>query len=77
MDGDRLWAMSDGTVCLLIVRTDAPCFEVCLLRGENVLRQSRLYARGSAQMLSETWRCTLGAIQAEQQLLASQHSAVA
>jgi hypothetical protein len=74
---ERLWSMSDGTICLLFERAEAPCFEVCLVRGQDVLRQNRLYARGSAQMLAETWRCTLGSIRAEQQLLAMQHSAVA
>jgi hypothetical protein len=73
---ERLWAMSDGTVCLLVERADAPRFEVCVARGETVLRQNRLFARGSALMLAETWRCTLAAIRAEQSMLEAQ-SAVA
>jgi hypothetical protein len=76
MTVERLWAMSDGTICLLVERADAPRFEVCVARGETVLRQNRLFARGSALMLAETWRCTLAAIRAEQSMLASQ-SAVA
>ena len=56
---ERLWALRDGTICLLVQREDAPRFEICVLRGEQVLRQNRLYARGSAQMLAETWRSNL------------------
>ena len=56
---ERLWALRDGTICLLVEREDAPRFEICALRGEEVLRQNRLYARGSAQMLAETWRSNL------------------
>lgn len=56
---ERLWTLRDGTICLLVERADAPRFEICVLRGEEVLRQNRLYARGSAQMLAETWRSNL------------------
>jgi hypothetical protein len=56
---EGLWSMADGTVCLLVEREDAPRFEICVVRGEEVLRQNRLYARGSAQMLAETWRSNL------------------
>jgi hypothetical protein len=56
---ERLWAMRDGTICLLVDREDAPRYEICVVRGEEVLRQNRLYARGSAQMLAETWRTNL------------------
>ncbi|HXI28347.1 MAG TPA: hypothetical protein VNG89_07990 [Vicinamibacterales bacterium] len=62
---ERLWSMDDGTMCLLVERVDAPRFDVCVMRGEEVLRQNRLYARGSAQMLAETWRATLASIRAE------------
>ena len=51
--------MEDGTICLMVEREDAPRFEICVVRGEEVLRQNRLYARGSAQMLAETWRSNL------------------
>jgi hypothetical protein len=57
-----LWALHDGTICLLIERHEAPRFEICVVRGEDVIRQNRLYARGSAQMLAETWRATLEAV---------------
>jgi hypothetical protein len=56
---ERLWSMDDDTVCLLVERADAPRFEICVVRREEVLRQNRLYARGSAQMLAETWRSNL------------------
>ncbi len=56
MNVERLWSMNDGTICLLVERADAPRFEICVVRGEDVLRQNRLYARGSAHMLAETWR---------------------
>jgi hypothetical protein len=59
MNVERLWAMPDGTICLLVEREDAPRFEICVVRGEEVLRQNRLYARGSAHMLAETWRSNL------------------
>jgi hypothetical protein len=62
---ERLWSMEDGTICLLVERTEAPRYEVCVIRAEEVLRQNRLYARGSAQMLAETWRVTLASIRAE------------
>ena len=55
----RLWMLGDGTLCLLAEREDPPRFEICVVRGEAVIRQNRLYARGSAQMLAETWRATL------------------
>jgi hypothetical protein len=58
---ERLWSMGDGTICVLVERQDAPRFEICVLRGDEVLRQNRLYARGSAQMLADTWRNTLSA----------------
>jgi hypothetical protein len=56
---EQLWSMDDDTVCLLVERADAPRFEICVVRGDEVLRQNRLYARGSAQMLAETWRSNL------------------
>jgi hypothetical protein len=51
--------MDDGTLCLLVERTEAPRFEICVVRNDEVLRQNLLYARGSAQMLAETWRSNL------------------
>jgi hypothetical protein len=53
---ERLWCCADGTVCLLIERETAPRFEVCVVRGEKLLRQDRLYASASARTLAETWR---------------------
>jgi hypothetical protein len=57
---ERIWALDDGTVCLLVEREEAPRFEICVVRGEDVIRQDRLYARGSARMLADTWQSTLG-----------------
>jgi hypothetical protein len=62
LDIQRLWAMADGTICFLVVRDDAPRYEICVVRGEEVIRQNRLYARGSAQMLAETWRARLESV---------------
>jgi hypothetical protein len=56
---EELWAMEDGATCLLVERDDAPRFEICVVRDEHVVRQNRLYARGSALMLAETWRGNL------------------
>ena len=58
----RLWALGDGTLCLLVERDDAPHYEICVVRGDDVIRQNRLYARGAALMLAETWRSTLEAV---------------
>ena len=55
----RLWS-TGTTECLLIERDEAPRYEVCVVRGDHVIRQDRLYARASAQMLAETWRTTTG-----------------
>jgi hypothetical protein len=59
---ERLWSMDDGTLCVLVERDDAPRFEICVVRDDEVLRQNRLYARGSAQMLAETWRSNLSRV---------------
>jgi hypothetical protein len=59
---EPLWFIADGTICLLVEREDAPRFEICVVRGDEVLRQNRLYARGSAQMLADTWRRNLSPI---------------
>jgi len=65
MNVERLWSLPDGTICLLVERADAPCFEICVVRAEEVLRQSRLYARGSALTLAEAWRCTRASVHAQ------------
>jgi len=56
---ERVWAVADGTICLMVEREDAPRFEVCVLKGEDVLRQDRLYSRATARVLAETWRTKL------------------
>jgi hypothetical protein len=53
---ERVWAVADGTICLMVEREEAPRFEVCVLRGEDVLRQDRLYSRATARVMAETWR---------------------
>jgi hypothetical protein len=73
----RLWALRDGTICLLVEREEAPRFEICVIRGEDVIRQNRLYARGSAQMLAETWRSTLEAVKPPRAGFGAEASAVA
>ena len=77
---ERLWSLGDDTICLLVDRGDAPRYEVCVVRGDHVLRENRLYARGTAQMLAETWRVTLASMRAEradQQTIDSVHVASA
>jgi|GEM_PF-6441921 len=59
---EQLWSMADGAVCLLVERDEAPRFEICVVRDEYVVRQNRLYARGSALMLAETWRSNLSRV---------------
>ena len=56
--GQRLWSKGE-TECVLIERDDAPRFEICVKRGEDVLKHDRLYAKASAEMLAETWQTTL------------------
>ena len=56
-----LWSFRDGTTCLLVERESAPRYDICVVRGEDTLRQDRLYAHGSALMLAETWRQTVAA----------------
>ena len=56
---EQIWALDDGTICLLVEREDDPRFEVRVMRGENVIRQNRVHARGSARMLADTWQSTL------------------
>jgi hypothetical protein len=76
LDVQRLWAMGDGTICLLVERENAPRYEICVVRGEDVIRQNRLYARGSAQMLAETWRATLEGVGRAQRPARDQHPAL-
>jgi hypothetical protein len=77
LEVQHLWVMRDGTVCLLVEHDEAPRFEICVVRGEDVIRQNRLYARGSAQMLAETWRNTLEGVRAPLAGVGDRGSAVA
>ena len=56
---ERIWALDDGTVCILVEHEDDPRFEISVVRGDDVIRQNRVYARGSARMLADTWQSTL------------------
>jgi hypothetical protein len=56
---ERLWAFADGTICLMVEREDEPRYEVCVMRGEEVLHQDRLPYRASAHMKSQIWRAAL------------------
>jgi hypothetical protein len=53
---ERLWSSGDGAFCLLVERAEAPRYEICLMLGEDVLREHRLYARAAAEMVADTWR---------------------
>jgi hypothetical protein len=52
---ERLWATPDGTVCLLAVHDTPPMYSITIVRGEEVLRERRVYGRASAQMLAQGW----------------------
>jgi hypothetical protein len=52
---DPMWTHGEDTVCLLIERDQAPRFEICVLRGADVLRQHRLFARTTAEMVADAW----------------------
>jgi hypothetical protein len=56
VNAERLWASRDGAICLLVERPEAPRYEICLMRGDDVLREHRLYARAAAEMVADTWR---------------------
>jgi hypothetical protein len=56
MQVERLWAFRNGTICLMVEREDAPRYEVCVLRGEDVIDQDRLYSRETARQKAEMWR---------------------
>jgi hypothetical protein len=69
--------LGNGTICLLVEHEEAPRFEICVMSGEDVIRQNRLFARGSAQMLAETWRSTLEAVRVPRSGFGGQDSAIA
>jgi hypothetical protein len=56
VNAERLWASRDGAICLLVERQEAPRYEICLMRGQDVVREHRLYARAAAEMVADTWR---------------------
>ena len=51
----RVWSAPDGTVCLLAVHDTPPMYAITIVRGQDVVRERRLYDRASAQMLAEGW----------------------
>jgi hypothetical protein len=51
----RLWSAPDGTVCLLAIHETPPMYSITIVRGQDVLRERRLYDRASAQMMAEGW----------------------
>ena len=49
---ERLWAMDDGTLCLLVERDERPRFEICVVRDDDVLRQNRACTLEAARRCS-------------------------
>ena len=52
---ERLWTAADGTVCLLSTTVDPPMYAISMVRGAQVIRERRLYARATAQMVAQGW----------------------
>jgi hypothetical protein len=52
---ERLWSTADGTVCLLAVHDTPPNYSITIVRGQEVLRERRVYGRAAAQMLAQGW----------------------
>ena len=52
---ERLWTAADGTVCLLSTSVEPPMYAIAMVRGAQVLRERRLYARATAQMVAQSW----------------------
>lgn len=52
---ERLWTAPDGTICLLSTCQEPPMYSISLVRGNEVLRERRLYGRASADMLAHGW----------------------
>jgi len=53
---ERLWTAPDGTFCVLTTDAAPPSYTLALMRGDEVLRERRLYALATAQMLAMGWR---------------------
>ena len=69
LEYQRLWTLGDGTLCLLVEHEDAPRFEICVVRGEDVIRQNRLYARRQrADARPKRWRATLESTRVDRSL---------
>ena len=52
---ERLWTAADGTVCLLSTSGEPPMYAVSMVRGALIVRERRLYARATAQMVAQSW----------------------
>lgn len=52
---ERLWTAADGTVCLLSTSAEPPMYAISMVRGAQVVRVRRLYARATAQMVAQSW----------------------
>ena len=53
---ERLWSSPDGTVCILEEQDTAPVYTISLIRDAEVLRQQRLFAKATAEMMALSWR---------------------
>lgn len=53
---ERLWTAPDGTFCVLTTDSAPPSYTLALMRGNEVLRERRLYGLATAQMLAMGWR---------------------
>ncbi len=54
-DIERLWTTPDGTVCLLAVHEKPPMYSITIVRGQEIVRERRLYERASARMMGLGW----------------------
>lgn len=57
---ERLWETADGTVCLLSTGGEPPMYAISMVRGAQVLRERRLYARATAAMVAQGWHPEFG-----------------
>jgi hypothetical protein len=52
---ERLWSSPDGTFCILEERDTAPVYTISLIRDAEVVRQQRLFAKATAEMVALSW----------------------
>jgi hypothetical protein len=53
---ERLWSAPDGTICILEEQDTAPVYTISLVRNAEILRQQRLFAKATAEMMALSWR---------------------